>query len=58
MKRIIICLIALLGVVQATWAQTTWNINIYNSDYEFGEASSNKSRASKGETVTLTLTLL
>ena len=40
---------------QATWAQITWNINIYNADYEFGEASSNKSRASKGETVTLTL---
>ncbi len=55
MKRILICLIALLGVVQATWSQITWNINIYNSDYEFGEASSNKSRASKGETVTLTL---
>ena len=55
MKRNLICLIALLGVVQATWSQITWNINIYNPDYEFGEASSNKSRASKGETVTLTL---
>ena len=55
MKRNLICLIALLGVVQATWSQITWNINIYNPDYEFGDASSNKSRASKGDTVTLTL---
>ena len=50
---LLLCLVT-IGA-QATWAQITWNINIYNSDYEFGEASSNKSRASKGETVTLTL---
>ena len=53
MKRIIICLIALLGVVQATWADTTFGINI--SGVNGGTVTADKTNASYGETVTLTL---
>ena len=53
MKRILICLIALLGVVQATWADTTFDINI--SGVNGGTVTADKTNASYGETVTLTL---
>ena len=53
MKRILICLIALLGVVQATWAETTFSINI--SGVNGGTVTADKTNASYGETVTLTL---
>ena len=53
MKRILICLIALLGVVQATWAETTFDINI--SGVNGGTVTADKTNASYGETVTLTL---
>ena len=50
---LLLCLVT-IGA-QGAWADTTWNINIYNADNDFGEVSSNKSKASMGETVTLTL---
>ena len=53
MKRILICLIALLGVVQATLAETTFGINI--SGVNGGTVTADKENASYGETVTLTL---
>ena len=53
MKRILICLIALLGVVQATLAETTFGINI--SGVNGGTVTADKTNASYGETVTLTL---